>query len=147
MTEIRKLEYNDYHKGFLDLINTFTRNPVCKPNFEEFCKMMNTIVGQGSIVYVVEDEKEGKIISSIKCLIEQKMHNNFKRVMHIEDLVTHSEYRKQGLASKLLKKALEVAKELNCYKVVLCSNPENKEFYLNNGFLEKGIEFTKYTGV
>jgi glucosamine-phosphate N-acetyltransferase len=138
---IRKLEYNDYYKGYLELINTFTRYPENK-DYDEFCSIVDKIINQNSYIFVIEDNN--KIISSVKYIVEQKLHNNFKCVLHIEDLVTHIEYRKKGLASKLLKYAIDLAKMYNCYKIILCSNPENRVFYLNNGFIEKGSEFAKY---
>ena len=33
---IRKIEYNDFNKGFMDLINTFTRTPNTT-SYDEFC--------------------------------------------------------------------------------------------------------------
>ncbi len=138
---IRKLEYNDYYKGYMELINTFTRYPENK-SYLEFCEILDKITIQNGYIYVIE--QDNKIVSSIKCFVEQKLHNNFKCVLHIEDLVTCLDYRKKGLASKLLDYTLVKAKDFNCYKIVLCSNPENKEFYLKNGFIEKGVEFSMY---
>lgn len=138
---IRKIEYNDYYKEYLELINTFTRYPESK-SYDEFCKIIDIVTNQNSHIFVIECDN--KIISSIKCMVEQKLHNNFKCVLHIEDLVTLPEYRNKGLASKLLKYVLNLGKEFNYYKIVLCSNPENEGFYLKNGFIKKGCEFSKY---
>jgi glucosamine-phosphate N-acetyltransferase len=141
MNNIRKLEYSDYYKGYLELINVFTRVPE-PASFAGFCKTLDTIYSQNSYIYVIEED--GKIISSIKIIIEQKMHNNFKSVMHIEDLVTHENYRNKGLASVLLQYVLGLGKEFNCYKIVLCSNPNNEEFYSKKKFIKKGSEFSLY---
>lgn len=138
---IRKLEYADYYKGYLNLVNIFTRYPEDK-SYDEFCKILDIINSNNSHIFVIE--YDNKIISSIKCIIEQKLHNNFKCVLHIEDLVTHYDHRKKGIATKLLNYSIEFARKYNCYKIVLCSNPENSGFYLNNGFIEKGTEFSKY---
>jgi len=138
---IRKIEYNDYYKEYLNLINSFTRCPEFK-SYDEFCIILDKIYSNNSHIYVIEHNN--KIVSSINCLVEQKLHNNFKCVLHIEDIVTHKDYRKKGLATKLLNYSLDLVKEFNCYKIVLCSNPENYNFYLNNGFIQKGTEFTKY---
>lgn len=139
---IRQLEYNDYYKKYLDLINTFTRNPENK-TFEEFSKMIDLIALQNSHTYVIEHNNI--IISSVKILVEQKLHNNFKCVAHIEDLVTHKDYRKQGLASMLLKYVIDLARSFNCYKIILCCNPEKEEFYQKQNFIKKGTEFAIYT--
>ena len=138
---IRQLEYSDYYKGYLELINIFTREAEAK-SFQEFCKIVDIIHAQNSYIYVIE--ADDKIISSIKIFIEQKIHNNFKCVMHIEDLATHADYRKKGLASLLLKHVLELGKSFNCYKIVLCSNPNNEAFYIKQQFIKKGSEFSLY---
>jgi predicted GNAT family N-acyltransferase len=138
---VRNIEYNDYYKGYLDLINVFTRYPESK-TYDEFCKVLDKITNQNSHIFVIE--QDNKIISSIKCMVEQKIHNNFKCVLHIEDLVTDVNYRKKGLASILLKHIINLANIFNCYKIVLCSNPENEEFYLKQHFIKKGTEFSLY---
>ena len=139
---IRHIESNDYYKGYMNLINTFTRAPESK-TFEEFKLALELIYSQNSEIYVIE--RDNRIIASIHLLYEYKLHNNFKLGCHIEDVVTDSEFRKQGYASALLKFAVERASEKNCYKIVLTSNENNTNFYINNGFLLKGVELCKYT--
>jgi len=138
---IRKIEYNDFNKSFMDLINTFTRTPNTT-SYDEFCNYINKIRQQNSEIYVIEEDN--KIISTIKIFIEQKIHNNFKTVGHIEDLVTHLEYRKRGLARSLLNHAINECKLYNVYKIILSTNIENINFYLNNGFKNKGVECCLY---
>jgi glucosamine-phosphate N-acetyltransferase len=138
---IRLIEPSDYGKGYLELINVFTRAPEEK-SYDEFCMILDKIKSQDAEVYVIE--KENRIVSSIHLLFEQKLHNNFKMVCHIEDVVSHPQYRKQGYASALLHFAVQRASEKNCYKVVLTTNADNVPFYTNNGFQEKGFELCKY---
>ena len=44
----------------------------------------------------------------------------------IENVVTHKEYRKRGYCTKVLQKAIEIAKENNCYKVMLMTSSKNE---------------------
>ncbi len=37
-------------------------------------------------------------------------------------VVTHEKYRKRGYGTKVLQKAVEIAKENNCYKVMLMTS-------------------------
>jgi GNAT superfamily N-acetyltransferase len=138
---IRLIEEGDYFKGYMDLINVFTREPR-QLSYEVFCDTLKQIQSQNSEIYVIE--KETQIVSSIHLLFEYKLHNNCKLVCHIEDLVTAATSRGQGYASRLLEFAVKRASEKNCYKVVLTSNPENGEFYKKNSFVEKGNEYCKY---
>jgi glucosamine-phosphate N-acetyltransferase len=138
---IRPIESNDYYKGYMELINTFTRDPA-ETSFEQFEVALTKVLSQNAEIYVIE--QDNRIVSSIHLLYEYKLHNNFKLVCHVEDLVTHREYRKMGYASALLEFAKSKASDKNCYKIVLCSNDENKEFYIRNRFLIKGCELSKY---
>ena len=136
---IRELEKEDYHKGFLDLINYFTKNPK-HVSYEDFVKVFESITN--SIVLVVE-EKE-KIVGTAKLLVEQKFHNNFSKMGHIEDVVVLEEYRGKGIGKLLMKKLIEFGKEKGCYKIVLNCNQENVEYYKKLGFIEKGAEMSLY---
>ena len=141
MTIIRKIRYTDYYKFYMELINTFTRIPV-SISYDEFCNGIDDIDKQNSHIYVIEEE--GIIIGTMKVFIEHKLHNNLRPVAHIEDVVIHQKYRKQGLGTLLIEYAKDVAKSHNCYKTVLSCNKENVEFYKSRGFIEKGTEMTIY---
>ncbi len=55
----------------------------------------------------------------------------------IENVVTHSNYRRRGCGAAVLKYALEAAWERNCYKVLLMTGSKNEatlRFYENAGF-------------
>ena len=138
---IRFLEENDYNKGFLELINVFTRNPTII-SFQDFSSAYERIQQQGGRIYVIE--QDNRIVSTLKLFFEQKLHNNLAFVGHIEDVATHVEYRGQGLASSLIRHAIEEAKQKGCYKIILCANENNHPFYTGLGFQKKGTEFCIY---
>ena len=137
---IRPLEINDYDKGFMDLINYFTRFPEHKTK-EEFIKQFSTI---NSKIFVLEDKKNKTIICVGTLHIENKFHNNFKNIAHLQDIVVKEEYRGQGFGKQMILFLIEKAKTKNCYKIVLNSNENNKLFYKKLGFIEKGSEFNLY---
>lgn len=60
-----------------------------------------------------------------------------RSICFLENVVTDSAYRKQGLASKVIEMAIEDAKSHSCYKVILqsnCKRTEAHKFYENLGF-------------
>jgi len=141
MSEIRLLEEADYHLGFMELINTFTRVPK-HILYEEFCEAYAEIKKQNGVIFVAVND--GALIGTIKLLIEKKLHNNFQSVGHIEDLTTHPSFRNMGTASQLIQVATDYCKSVNCYKIVLACNKEYTDFYMKRGFIIKGTEMSSY---
>ena len=88
-------------------------------------------------MYLLVAEEDGKVVSSVQMAIIEGLTHNVRPFAVIENVVTHADYRNRGLASALLEKASEIAKERRCYKVFL-ETGSNKEstlnFYRNNGF-------------
>ena len=80
---------------------------------------------------------DGKVVSSCYCVIIPNLTNFNRPICFVENVVTDKKYRKQGLAGKVIKMAVETAKKSGCYKVILQSGIERKEahqFYENLGF-------------
>ena len=83
---------------------------------------------------VVENEK---VISTCYCLIIPNLTRLGSSIAFVENVVTDKEYRGQGLGHKVMEKAIDFARENNCYKVILQSASFRKEahqFYKNLGF-------------
>ena len=79
----------------------------------------------------------GKVVSTLYCMIIPNLTCLGRAICFVENVVTDKDYRKQGLASKLLDKAVDFAHERNCYKMMLESGIKRKEahqFYANYGF-------------
>ena len=81
--------------------------------------------------------ENGKVISTCYCLIIPNLTRLGSSIAFVENVVTDKEYRGQGLGRKVMEKAIEFARENNCYKVILQSASFRKEahqFYKNLGF-------------
>lgn len=62
----------------------------------------------------------------------------------LEDLYVEEDYRKRGIGSELVKKAIAEAKAQGCYKLILTSRDSNSRlhaFYERLGFAKWGSEF------
>ena len=60
----------------------------------------------------------------------------------IENVVTHPDFRRRGLGTTVLRRALEAAWERNCYKVMLMTGSKNEatlQFYEKAGF-QRGVK-------
>ena len=52
---IRRIEYTDFYKSYMDLINIFTKYPV-SITYEQFCKELDKIQQQDSSIFVIEKD-------------------------------------------------------------------------------------------
>lgn len=61
------------------------------------------------MTYVIEDETKNIIVASGSLVIE---HNLFEKLSHIENIVTHIDYRGQGHAKTIINALIKEAGEL-----------------------------------
>ena len=140
---IRFIEKNDFHYCYLDLLNqlsTFNIDQINIIDFNEFIDNLNN----NHMIYVIEDINSQLIIGTGTLLIENKIIHNMGKLGHIEDIVIHSKYRGQKLGKYLINFLSNMAKELNCYKVILDCNDENIFFYEKFNFKRNGNQMSIY---
>ena len=92
--------------------------------------------------YYIVVEEDGRLASSCTLIIINNLTRSGRPFGLIENVVTNKEYRKKGYGTAILHKAVEIAKENNCYKVVLLTGRKEESvlrFYERAGF-EKGIK-------
>jgi len=93
-------------------------------------------------LYCLVGEWEGQLIASCILTIIPNLTRGARPYGLIENVVTHAEYRHRGIGTKLLRYALQLAWEKNCYKVMLLTGSKREEtlrFYEQAGF-RKGIK-------
>ncbi len=87
--------------------------------------------------HLIVNEMDGRIVSSCVCVIIPNLTRNVRPYAFIENVVTHEDYRKRGLASACLAYAKQVAQENHCYKMMLLTGSkksETLEFYRQAGY-------------
>lgn len=109
-------------------------------NLQKINECGNIIIG-----YVGSFKDENfEIIGTGTIIIEPKIIREGKSVGHIEDIVVAKHFRSIGLSQLILNKLKEIAREKNCYKVILDCSEEVKKVYFKNGFKIKGIQMAEY---
>jgi glucosamine-phosphate N-acetyltransferase len=137
--EFRKLEYNDYYKGYIDLLNRLSVcTQISEPQFLKFINLLN----ENHIVLVLEHNN--KIIATGTLFIENKLIRNCGKVGHIEDIVVDPDYRNKHIGKHIMEELIKYAEEKNCYKVSLYCSKENMKFYEKCGLTKKEEQMTKY---
>jgi ribosomal protein S18 acetylase RimI-like enzyme len=99
-------------------------------------KLWNEIMSDSSLFYLVIDKDE-LFISSCTLAIIKNLTRSARPYGLIENVVTHPDYRKKGYGTTVLDKAVEIAEEKNCYKVMLMTSKKDESvlrFYEKAGF-------------
>ena len=87
--------------------------------------------------HIIVCEIYGKIVSSCVCVIISNLTRNIRPYAFIENVVTHSAYRKRGCATACLNYAKKLALEDDCYKMMLLTGAKEKNtlnFYKQAGY-------------
>ncbi len=83
---------------------------------------------------VIVDEKGYDISRGYLLMMERPDKGG--RVGLIEDIWTHPDHRKKGLASEVIQTLIEVAQDHKCYKIVLACSDDNMPLYQKFGFYQ-----------
>ena len=82
------------------------------------------------MIFVIEENRV--VIANITLLIEPKFIHHNQNVAHLEDFIIDLDYRKNGLGKILLQHCIDVAKDMNCYKLILNCDDKLVSYYQNN---------------
>ncbi|XP_062005118.1 glucosamine 6-phosphate N-acetyltransferase [Rosa rugosa] len=142
--QVRKLELSDKSKGFIELLRQLTTcDSVSDKDFEDrFMELQSR--AEDHQVFVIEDDRSGKIVATGSVFIERKFIRNCGKVGHIEDVVVDSNARGLHLGKKIINSLTDYAHSVGCYKVILDCSVDNKAFYEKCGYKQKEIQMVKY---
>ncbi|UKS28525.1 GNAT family N-acetyltransferase [Paenibacillus sp. HWE-109] len=110
-------------------------------NVEDLDSLWGKIYNDLNMHYIVVD-KDNQLVASCVLVIIPNLTRNARPYGLIENVVTHADFRRKGYGAAVLKKALEIAWEQNCYKVMLMTGSKEEGtllFYENAGF-KKGVK-------
>jgi GNAT superfamily N-acetyltransferase len=93
-------------------------------------------------IHVFVAELDGSLIASCTLTVIPNLTRGARPYGLIENVVTHPAHRRKGLGTRMLRRALQVAWEQNCYKVMLLTGSKSEgtwRFYEQAGF-RRGIK-------
>ncbi len=131
---IREANKNDL-KELLELYLYLHEDSI--PNQDEHLENTWKQIMEDKNHHLIVNEIDGKIVSSCVCVIIPNLTRNVRPYAFVENVVTHADYRKKGYASECLNYARTIAKNENCYKMMLLTGSKKAEtlrFYENAGY-------------
>lgn len=118
---------------------TYIETELFKNNIEKISQMGAIIVG------IIRDSSNNfEIVASGTIIIEPKIIRNGRNVGHIEDIVVDNHMRGNGVSQAILNILKNIAREKNCYKIILDCDNDVKNVYIKNGFQIKGLQMAQY---
>jgi glucosamine-phosphate N-acetyltransferase len=135
---IDELNEQHFQNGFIETLSFL--NEIDTISQEKLIETFIKLKQNADSTIFVAVTSEGKVVGTTTLLIEQKFIHNCGLVGHIEDVVVHEKFRGQKIADRLIEKAINVAREAGCYKVILDCNEKLVPFYQKLGFKKHEIE-------
>lgn len=87
--------------------------------------------------HIIVNEVDGRIVSSLICVIIPNLTRRVRPYALIENVVTHKLYRGRGLAGECMEYAKQICIHEHCYKMMLLTGSDDESvhrFYKKAGF-------------
>ena len=128
--------------GLLDLYAHLSPNDAPLPPRPQVVELWDEILTNPMLTYFFA-EHAGQLIASCNLTIVPNLTRGARPYGVIENVITHPDFRRRGVAKAVLDRAIETAKQANCYKVMLMSGISRKGAHA----LYEKVGFSKDTKV
>ena len=131
---IREIVHSDL-KGLLKLYMHLHDNPF--PELDSRVLGVWESIISDSSHHIIVAEEDGMIVSSCVCVIIPNLTRAQRPYALVENVVTHPDYRKQGLATACLSFAKDIAIRENCTRLMLMTGSKEQstlDFYERAGY-------------
>lgn len=135
MDEVRLIR-KDELKYLLSLYEHLNKDDPVMELDEKLQKHWKEILSNPDYFYLVVEDG-GIIVSTCNLTVIRNLTREARSYGLIENVVTHPDYRKKGYGTAVLKRAVDIAREHGCYKVMLLTSQKDDatlNFYENAGF-------------
>jgi glucosamine-phosphate N-acetyltransferase len=134
---VRELRPADLGNGFLETLENLSEVGDLSPS--EARALFESMTQSRSYHVMVAVEGDGEVVGATTLLVEQKFIHRGGLVGHIEDVSVRKGHEGKGIGGSVVRAALEKARELGCYKVILDCKAELVGFYEGLGFRSRDV--------
>jgi GNAT superfamily N-acetyltransferase len=113
------------------------------PEATEVERLWATMMAHPGLRLIVA-ESAGLLVSCCTLVIVPNLTRGCRPYALVENVVTHADFRRRGFGGAVVKKAMDLAWDAGCYKVMLMTGskrPETHRFYEHCGFLPEKTGF------
>jgi len=132
--KIRELMEDDLLNGFFITLSNLSFVGQIQNDISHAKKILGIVQKSESHKIFVAVLENKQIIGTVTVFVEQKFIHDGGKICHIEDVATRNGYEGKGIGSALVKKAINFAKKIKSYKIILSCNEKNQSFYEKLGF-------------
>lgn len=96
------------------------------------------------VFVAVEEGRDDTIVGTFTLYILDNLGHRGTPLAVVESVITHQDHRRKGVGRSMILKAMEIAAERGCYKLVLSSDIKREgahTFYDRLGFVRHGVSF------
>ncbi|MGI6153141.1 MAG: GNAT family N-acetyltransferase [Christensenellaceae bacterium] len=132
--EIREIRADEL-SALLALYSHYNQEPTIDANGCALQVFKQILTDPSQHILVLE--QEGALLSTCTITVIRNLTHSARPYALVENVITHSDYRKQGFASAVLKQAKQIAKDAGCYKIMLLSGAKDSatlDFYRKAGY-------------
>lgn len=136
--EIREARQEDI-SGLLLLYTQL--GDVIMPDSEQRARATFERIAQNEAHHLLVAVCDGTVAASVTVTVIQSLTHAQRPYAVVEHVVTHSDFRRRGLASALLGRAREIAQENECYKLMLITGRKDEgvhKLYRSCGYHSEG---------
>lgn len=130
---IRNLRENDLERGFLETLASLSDVHLTPAAAREV--LASRPANEHTFVAI----RNGRVVGTTSLLVDQKFIHGGGRVGNIEDVAVSPDARHCGIGTALVKHAVQRARALGCYKVILHCFSNLSGFYQRMGFRDYNI--------
>ena len=135
-------ELDSMSESFFETLSNL--KPSKNLSLDESKNILSKIISQDGHILVAIDKELNEIVGCLTVLIEQKFIRGGGKCSHIEDVSTRKGHEGKGIGSMLMKEAVKLSKDLNCYKIILDCEESLVKYYEKFGFSDDGTFMRLY---